>query len=314
MAIYINKGKHREKRKKHRNDKNKKHKRKYETSSSSEDEWVEKKVGNSSSSEEEIIKSKKSKRNYDLSEEEDKLNKTTNDDKRDDWMNLPTSFLTMSNSDRKQKREEQKQLERQQQQYNPRLCSKELNPYWRDGGDGLPKFKRPKDFEDNVEVYNYRKDSNKIQNWKKNTVTHTISSVEEDESKGGGCKAEENLSETELNQLAAKLVKAEIMGNKKLINELKDKLENARNSRKNITSNNLEEDVVLLTHTDSKGRTQPIQSGVDYGESSGCHKRKKNLETHRDGQRIRYFANDDKYSLKQMFENEKIQFSARSEH
>ncbi|KAJ8949674.1 hypothetical protein NQ314_008135 [Rhamnusium bicolor] len=151
-------------------------------------------------------------------------------------MSLPTSFLTSSNSDRKREREEEKRLERERQQYNPRECTRELNPYWKNGGDGLPNFKKPEDSDDEYNR-NYEKKSryiNRVSNWKKNKESERKKSLEADKKKCTekvGNKVESNstliqeeenvLSEKELNVLAAKLVKAEIMGNTKLVNDLK---------------------------------------------------------------------------------------------
>lgn len=111
------------------------------------------------------------------------------------------------------------------------------------------------------------------------------------------------LTDKEINVLAAKLVKAEIMGNVALVKELKEKLEKAREVKNNSRSNNTSNNDVLLTTTDSKGFTRPLKQ-PSSGEYAGSSKRQK-VETHSGKERIRYFADDDKYSLKEMFENEK---------
>lgn len=237
-----------------------------------------------------------------------------NRNQREDWMNLPTSFLSSSNSDRKQRRDEERKLEREKQQYDPRKCSRELNPYWKDGGDGLPKFKKPDLNDERLSYYNKTEYNNKTSNWRKKKDIEKISpldtkqsSVNEPEKSNTNLGSANNddkiLSEKELNVLAAKLVKAEILGNTKLVKELKEKLDKAR-SEKSSKSSEIQEEI-LLTRTDSQGRSQPLKQQTDYGEPSSYNKRKKNVETHKDGQRVRYFADDDKYSLKQMFETEK---------
>ncbi|XP_022170847.1 CWF19-like protein 2 [Myzus persicae] len=115
------------------------------------------------------------------------------------------------------------------------------------------------------------------------------------------------LTESELNALAAKQIKAEIMGNKKLAEELKQKLELAREhtSKQNYTTNKTKQkdDFVLLTRTSSKGYSYPVkQAQVD--KNDGRKKKREKVLTHEDGKRVRYFDDDDKYSLKSMFEKE----------
>lgn len=326
--------------------------------------------------------------------------------KRDEWLSLPTmNFLTDSQLDRRKEREKNKRTEKEKGIYNPRENSREINPFWKDGGDGMPKFKKPSDESEEYIAYNrnyfnsineqknksfhknrentkryersyenkddykyersykrkenysserdnkstedkYEKDyKNKIEyksdckyvnrnnssyvnrtsNWRKKTVsqapesTSTDSKPKEDkhgliyENLNEDIKAKENessskiLSDKEMNTLAAKLVKAEIMGNTKLIAELKTKLENARKIRENKSPESRgKTEEVLLTRTDSKGFSKPVTAQSDYMEPSRSKKKKQKVETHKGGERIRYFADDDKYSLKQMFENEKF--------
>lgn len=125
----------------------------------------------------------------------------------------------------------------------------------------------------------------------------------------------EVLSDHQLNELAAKLVKAEILGNDELAAQLKKKLELARQVRatnpkpvatgsRSIKS---EQEVVVLTRTDSKGFARPLQTKSAHPEPVGGRRKKEKAETHgADGQRVRYFADDDKYSLQDMFQQEKL--------
>lgn len=53
--------------------------------------------------------------------------------------------------------------------------------------------------------------------------------------------------------------------------------------------------VVILMETDSRGFTRPVKS-LETGNHSG----KRKTETHEGQKRVRYFADDDKYSLKDM--------------
>ncbi|XP_071056657.1 CWF19-like protein 2 homolog [Onthophagus taurus] len=266
-------GKHKEKKsKKNKREKKAKKKRYSSSSSSSENEWVEKSQ-NKASGEEEISK-------------------------RDDWMSMSSSFLTTSNSDRKEDREKRKREEREKDVYDPKSNVRELNPYWKDGGDGLPTFKKPSEHD-----FEYKSKYTGSSGWRKKELVEkhkdeakNIFTSEDNEEKIG-------ITDKELNAIAAKLVKAEIMGNEELVKELKLKLENARSLK---TTTITKEENVLLTTTDNQGYSRPIKLKSEYGESSGTQRKKKQrVETHKDGERIKYFPDDDKYSLQQMFENEK---------
>lgn len=62
---------------------------------------------------------------------------------------------------------------------------------------------------------------------------------------------------------------------------------------------------IILSRTDSKGISRPLQPRCQSQESSNKSKKKKNVETHISGERVRYFGDDDKYSLQQLFQREK---------
>lgn len=63
------------------------------------------------------------------------------------------------------------------------------------------------------------------------------------------------------------------------------------------------EKVVILTRSDAKGGQHPLPA-PQYGEESLKGSRgkgkKSRVETHQGGKRVRYFADDDKYSLSEM--------------
>ena len=119
-----------------------------------------------------------------------------------------------------------------------------------------------------------------------------------------------------MNAIGAKIVKAEIMGNDELVTKLKQKLADARAAKKEVEEAKArgeidsEEETIILTKTDAKGFSRPVGSEVVSAESTANDRRrnkKKKVETHgKDGQRERYFPDDDKYSLKEMFEREKL--------
>lgn len=117
------------------------------------------------------------------------------------------------------------------------------------------------------------------------------------------------LTDQEIHDLAASQIKAEISGNSELAKELEVKLEKAREQRKaekNQQSSSKhggeKDEDVLLTLTNSKGATRPLQNRESdlWGGRAGRKAKKQKVETHIDGERVRYFADDDKYDIKQM--------------
>lgn len=211
---------------------------------------------------------------------------------------MSSSFQSVSTVDKRTDRENKKRLEKEQNQYNPKENVRELNPYWKDGGTGLPSFKKPS--EDN---FQYKKKSSSS-NWRKKT-DEEVKDINRKQtfSRNEEKPVDDKISKKGLNVLAAKIVKAELMGNTELVDELKRQLEDARKELDNSSSTATEE--VLLTTIDSHGVSRPFKAKSQYGESSGTSRKKKRIETHVNKERVRYFPDDDKYSLKQMFENEK---------
>lgn len=61
-----------------------------------------------------------------------------------------------------------------------------------------------------------------------------------------------------------------------------------------------EVETVILTRTDSRGFVHPLQRAGQHVEPVGGRRRKQKMETHSDGKRVRYYADDDKYSLKDL--------------
>ncbi|XP_076177300.1 CWF19-like protein 2 isoform X2 [Ptiloglossa arizonensis] len=120
------------------------------------------------------------------------------------------------------------------------------------------------------------------------------------------CKEIKSLTEAEMNKLGAKIVKAEIMGNTELANELKIKLKKARElATKSVQLYETEKvQNVILTQTDIMGNTRPLESRSQSTKSSGKNKHK-DLHTHVSGKRVRHYFDDDKYSLQQLFQREK---------
>ncbi|XP_068173499.1 CWF19-like protein 2 [Antennarius striatus] len=129
------------------------------------------------------------------------------------------------------------------------------------------------------------------------------------------------LSEEEMNKLGAKLVKAEIMGNTAMVEKLKSQLEAAHKAKeshaarkqlqvavksKEVAGRSSEDKDVLLFRTDESGRAWPVSGPSGPQEPRGGRRKKKPIETHVDGQRVRYFQDDDNMGLKEMVRREKM--------
>ncbi|KPI92530.1 CWF19-like protein 2-like [Papilio xuthus] len=318
----------REKKKKHKKDKLKHKKSKKKTysesssSSSQSDEWVEKDTGTSKN--------------------------------RDEWMSMTGMLKTYTKDDVKISREDNK---KHIDSYNPSTSSRELNPYWKDGGSGVPQshesfcksrqFMKPSDDDDDYYTkplsnkgkqmtrmrHEHKDDRNvderKNYNWRKNenreekqdyinkhdygTKTNESLSgkslsatmkVPSEESSEKGSSSSLYLSDEKMNKLAAKIVKAEIMGDTKLVNELKVKLEAARDYRKQNPGVKDDDSGIMLMTTTPSGNSRPL-SKADLSGDPRSKGGKRKAETHNANQRVKYFGNDDKYNLSQMFEQEK---------
>jgi hypothetical protein len=91
-----------------------------------------------------------------------------------------------------------------------------------------------------------------------------------------------------------------------LAKELKKKLDDARTARATRLTETVntaaaeEVETVILTRTDSRGFVHPLQKSGQHAEPVGGRRRKQKVETHADGKRVRYYADDDKYSLKDL--------------
>lgn len=281
----------------------------------------------------------------------------TNEAQREDWMSMTGMLKTYTKEDIRPKREETEK--KNIDSYNPGTSSRELNPYWKNGGTGLPQtpeafrkskpFLKPSDDDDDYysksrssrpstsdrsssrssnekpkEHYSSRKDSSRDSyrqpnNWRKSNEnrerkrdteidareelpvlaskekhTETLAAPEEK------LKDTKYLSDDKLNKLAAKILKAEILGDGKLVTELKSKLEAAREYRKQNpeAGKEDEDDRVMLISTSMSGNSRPLASSQKGDPRSKSGKRK--AETHTSGERTKYFGDDDKYNLAQM--------------
>lgn len=126
----------------------------------------------------------------------------------------------------------------------------------------------------------------------------------------------EPVTEAQLNSLGAKLMKAELVGNSDKVEKLKkelDRLREVKRLQKNA-SNQLsgvdrapnverEERTLVLMKTDRFGREKPLQ----LPSSSLGYQPQSKAPTHtKKGKREKYFHDDDRYSLKELVEQERM--------
>lgn len=363
----------------------KKKKKKKDKKHKKQKKYKKRKLQSDESSSDELLMQKKKKKkhernksssnNSDDSETEwiEKTNIQSKDNSqslvRDDWMS-GMLIPTFSKPD-----QQTKKVDNNINLYDPSKSNRELNPYWRDGGVGLPAFKKPLEYETNSTQMELNK-SNIRGNWRKtkdsaddtkilenekkfrspNTLRkqskspdrrnsrslsplspkHKSKSRKKYRSSSSESSSDENkitskkiteksyenafLTDQQMNEMGAKLIKAEILGNTALATELQEKLENARNYRKSHKIDLLnkqhvhkqikqpDEEHILLTTTNSKGISRPLQQHHRSHQQTsddrwGGRKKGKKVETHVSGDRVRYFADDDKYDIKQMVIN-----------
>lgn len=190
-----------------------------------------------------------------------------------------------------------------------------------------PSYQRPKDSDDYYQQTTHKSASNRIKNWKKDKsderkdeselIELSKSRETETENISNMNKMDKNtnvgiLTEAEMNKLGARIIKAEIMGDNELAAQLKVQLEQARKLAAANNTNDIGE-TVILTKTDGKGFARPIQPRNQSKQFAESHRKKKPAETHVSGERVRYFADDDKYSLQEMFQREKGRFANEDE-
>ncbi|EDO47106.1 predicted protein [Nematostella vectensis] len=112
--------------------------------------------------------------------------------------------------------------------------------------------------------------------------------------------------------MGAKIVKAELMGNEEQAAKLRQELKQMRQDKQAQDANPAtragprEEEVVVLTRTDKSGNTRPVQMN-EAAEPKGGRRKKKKVATHgASGDRERYFADDDRFSLQDMVRMERM--------
>ena len=260
---------------------------------------------------------------------------------RDSWMTSPLILKTYV----KEKKENELNGNENTDAYDPTKSTQEINPYWKITGTGLPSsssFLKPKD-DDDHDIQPMKSDKSlssatktSTKAWRKERAQNTSprrekkSTVPSDESMSssgddnGKYETESKtnfLTDQQMNELGAKLLKAELIGNMSLAEELRQKMETARKQRsafKELQKQSIfenqstcdkrvkeDEEHIILTHTDKAGCTRPLP--VHKVTDRRDKRNQRHMKTHNEyGERVRYFADDDRYSLKEMFEKEKF--------
>ncbi|XP_039498485.1 CWF19-like protein 2 homolog [Drosophila santomea] len=267
----------------------------------------------------------------------DSVNNKKEPPQRDDWMTSEALLLKTFSRERK---EPAKPNEKAQQidAYDPAKSGRELNPYWKSNGTGLPGFQKPQDDDERqAKPLSISSGQGSSRGWRKpgakapspprrgrSPSRSATSPSSEDEDAVEQTKSTPScLTDEQINELAGKAIKAELKGKKELAAELNQQLEAARKERAEFIASGqsvpkanarpakskTSAEHVLLTKVDQSGNVRPlVQSGdpnEQYGGRRGQKRSSKKVDTHVDGQRVRYFADDDRYDIKQMFEREK---------
>ncbi|XP_030691859.2 CWF19-like protein 2 isoform X1 [Globicephala melas] len=122
------------------------------------------------------------------------------------------------------------------------------------------------------------------------------------------------LSVDEKNKLGAKIIKAEMMGNMELAEQLKAQLDKANKFEDSITQisskksgvENEDQEEVILVRTDHSGRVWPVNTPRKHLESKGGRRKRLIVSTYEEKERVRYFHDDDTLSLSDLVKNEKM--------
>ncbi|XP_008060819.1 CWF19-like protein 2 [Carlito syrichta] len=121
------------------------------------------------------------------------------------------------------------------------------------------------------------------------------------------------LSVDEKNKLGAKIIKAEMMGNVELAEQLKAQLEKANKCIETITQTSKKSGIehedqqeVILVRTSQSGRVWPVNTSGKSLESKGGRRKRQMVSTHEEKERVRYFDDDDNLSLNDLVKNEKM--------
>lgn len=233
---------------------------------------------------------------------------------RDSWMTDSTDLkLNTFSKERKEAIKPNAKLQ-QIDAYNPAQNKNELNPYWKNNGTGLPAFKKPGEDDSERPTQSIPSKYVGSANWKKPTRNLDDCLVDPNGHVGresrdrplectDGEKYQRSvpLTDEQINALAARVVKAEIKGDVKLVADLNKQLEMARKARaehlasgKSLAESTRAEkksEHILLTRADASGNVRPLLQAKAAADRKMVEKMQKMAETTSDGNR---------YDIKQM--------------
>uniref|UniRef100_A0A182QRX0 CWF19-like protein 2 n=1 Tax=Anopheles farauti TaxID=69004 RepID=A0A182QRX0_9DIPT len=188
---------------------------------------------------------------------------------REDWMNgmlIPTYSKEPKKEDKKATPNDQ---------YDPKTSVRELNPYWKNGGTGLPSFRKPVNEDDeNGDDSHFvrsieRHQQNRSGGWKKSSnhdreTEPREAHIETKEQKPAENESnphapdEQLLTDEQLNELGAKIIKAELLGNTAQAESLKVKLESAKAYRNNMQMKGKQQSSRDSSHKRSTSAEEPV--------------------------------------------------------
>lgn len=249
---------------------------------------------------------------------------------RDDWMSADNFFIPTFAKEKKPTKSAAEKANLAI--YDPATNSRELNPYYKTGEGGMPSgnnlscFQRPKDSDD---YDDYRSTSKRTAqsssgSWRKSRQEKRRSSSSSSKSRsrspvekqriilparpephetGITASHSDFLTDQQMNEMGAKMIKAELLGNEALASKLKAKLEKAKafKSSGKAPPSSAEKEKVVLSITNSAGTSRPATQRDDSIRRPHDKKKKnKRVDTHEDGERTKYYPDDGKYDIKQM--------------
>uniref|UniRef100_A0AAQ5YYU4 CWF19-like protein 2 n=1 Tax=Amphiprion ocellaris TaxID=80972 RepID=A0AAQ5YYU4_AMPOC len=170
----------------------------------------------------------------------------------------------------------------------------ELNPYWKDGGTGLPPEETAGTAVNKAPVVNDGGLS-----WLRKSYQRMKEQAE---------RERRSLNDVVAERYGVRILKRWLPSHIHTLSLVwtYSHTKSAISKDKNVAYRSSEDQEVLLFRTDQSGRAWPVKAPSGPHEPHGGRRKKKPIETHADGQRIRYFQDDDSVGLQEMVRREKM--------